>query len=253
MWKQILREIGKLEIRTPSWENLSKVGRDRFVRSSYFWLLFVPIAANLMSQFPDTISLRMPPNQQITFSLDLPFSWQMFFTGAVFFSIANFVYGFFCPDLIRMFPSFAEFKDEGREQEQLKDQFFKYRTERDDTSLANRILTYVGDEELGEPQVPSDMDGPEAMAEYQYEIQLFAEEGFQFTNSKELESHFPKLKMPDEKEGGVFWLLRSAHALLNPRARLACTITYGLGFVFFFVVFLQNCYFVLRMSNLFNS
>ncbi|NNK28903.1 MAG: hypothetical protein HKP06_11770 [Flavobacteriaceae bacterium] len=91
----------------PSWNWIARVGNNRVTKSSYYWIFFVPFIAKLIEKLPD-----IP-------SLDLPFSWKIFFFSSLFFGIGTLLYEWKCPDLVKKYATWEEFKKVGLTKNQL--------------------------------------------------------------------------------------------------------------------------------------
>jgi len=82
----------------PTWRRLRRYGNNKIIKSSYFWVVAVPIVAKLVPQLESIISSE---NNKII--LSLPFSWQMFYFGSIFFALAAWIYSSKCPHLIQTY------------------------------------------------------------------------------------------------------------------------------------------------------
>ena len=101
-----------------NWTFISTFGKSRVVRSSYYWLFFVPLVAKLVHQ----INLRIPAqvlNQDILFEFNLPFSWKVFYFSSLFFAAGTLIYQAFCPKIIKDHKNAADFIRAGKGKEQL--------------------------------------------------------------------------------------------------------------------------------------
>ncbi len=99
--------------RIPSWSTLTKYGRSRLIRTSYIWLFAVPFLAQLLRGVDRELELSFLGNP-LTLTLDLPFSWKMFYFGAVAAAIASAVYSTYCPNIIRDYERYWELNREGK-------------------------------------------------------------------------------------------------------------------------------------------
>src|SRR5437764_13934173 len=91
-----------------TWSDLRRYGTNRVLKSSYFWLAAVPIAAKLLLQLNQPLVFRWLGKEHMVF-LHLPFSWSAFYFSAVAFSVASALFAFFCPRMIKQYSSFGEF------------------------------------------------------------------------------------------------------------------------------------------------
>jgi hypothetical protein len=102
-----------------SWTTLNSLGRSRILKSSYLWLLVVPVVAKLLENVGPNFEIQIFGKLALI-ELSLPFSWVVFFFSAVAISAADLIYNVFCPKLIKDHQSFSGFKDSGNGRTQLK-------------------------------------------------------------------------------------------------------------------------------------
>ena len=100
------------------WSSLNYVGRTRALRTSYFWLLFVPLAAKALERFDAMVAIPFLGSKQML-TLSLPFSWQMFYFSSVAFAIATFIYTWKCPRIVRDYDRLSDFTEEGKGSRQI--------------------------------------------------------------------------------------------------------------------------------------
>lgn len=125
-----------------NWKNLSFLGKNKFIKSFYIYLIIVPIAAKLLYFAKNKLNISI-------LSLDelLPFSWIMFFFAALFFTIANLLYSFFAPRIIFENDNFHDFQIKKFIEDHLKKyalniEFKVYNRNEDDNS-SNTTYEYV--------------------------------------------------------------------------------------------------------------
>ena len=97
----------------PLWSSLNRVERSRILWSSYFWLILVPILAKLLIKVGPEIQIPIGKSV-VTFNLDLPFSWKMFYFASVAFAVASFIYSVWCPEFVRRYSTFSDYTDDGK-------------------------------------------------------------------------------------------------------------------------------------------
>lgn len=96
-----------------NWLDLEAWGNSKVLRSSYYWLFLVPIAAKGLSSLPSHISVPFW-GRELALPTELPFSWQLLYFASVCFAGASFVFASHCPTLIKNFPSWNDFSKSGR-------------------------------------------------------------------------------------------------------------------------------------------
>lgn len=101
-----------------TWESLKNLANSKIVKSSYIWLVVVPLVARLLSEIDDVIILNIF-GSSIRIATALPFSWQLLFFSACIFTVANIIYLVFCPDLAKKYTNFTEFEDHGKSRQQI--------------------------------------------------------------------------------------------------------------------------------------
>lgn len=102
----------------PVWSAIARMGESSIVRSSYLWFLAVPVAAKVLNSVNQTLDLQIL-GTTLTLTLDLPFSWALFFFAALFFALGTALYSLRVPSFITQFPTGAEFLAGERESHDL--------------------------------------------------------------------------------------------------------------------------------------
>lgn len=102
-----------------NWGNISKLGKNKYVKSSYFWIAIVPIIAKFFYHTEKILTLNVF-NQNIVIDLALPFSWKVFFIAALLFTIGNLFYMFRCPKILQENNNANDFFSIGKGEEHLK-------------------------------------------------------------------------------------------------------------------------------------
>jgi len=97
-----------------SWQRIRIIAELKFVRTSYSWVLVVPIFVKLFSLANEKIAQLTIFGHQFNVALELPFSWQIFFTSSLFFMFGYFVYLSKAPSIIKDHRNWSEFKNHGQ-------------------------------------------------------------------------------------------------------------------------------------------
>lgn len=95
-----------------TWGGISIISRNKLIRSSYIWLLIVPLVYKVFEkiEFPFAIVFQ---GTGFELNLDIPFNWKIFFISSVIISVANVIYYISCPKMIKDFKHYGEFKEKG--------------------------------------------------------------------------------------------------------------------------------------------
>ncbi|MCJ8337591.1 MAG: hypothetical protein MJK10_03890 [Pseudomonadales bacterium] len=104
------------------WSYARHLADSAIVKSSYIWLLVVPIAAKLLSNTEGSLGVIIF-GETVDVPLSLPFSWQLFFYAAIVFSCANVIYTIRCPKTLKAYRSFQEYEKQGRDPLELSLEF----------------------------------------------------------------------------------------------------------------------------------
>ncbi len=100
------------------WTSQRSLANSKIVKSSYIWLLVVPFLARVLHTLNESINFTIF-DAQITLSTSLPFSWQLLFLAACFFSVANILFSIFCPDLVKSYGNYSDFESHGKTRMQI--------------------------------------------------------------------------------------------------------------------------------------
>lgn len=214
----------KLEVRTPpTWSSLRWLGDSRLLRTSFAWLVVVPMLARGVNALPAALVQQFTP---------LPFSWKAFYFAAVFTAIGNLIYLLRCPRIVRSYESFADFESEGKGAEQLRRELenlcLRYHRQIPADSLANTIR------EFAKSFCTSELSDADRDA-------IATDSSHSFVKASALE-------VKSDAAGQAFWSLRDFADQLVARWRWPCFLTFAAGIALVAVVFLQNVFFVSTLA-----
>jgi len=227
------KTLMKLTAMIPTWSQLSAIGRNRLFRSSYFWIVFVPLVAKLTSTIPERIKIPWVETS-IELNASLPFSWTVFYFSAVFFALGSVLYSVFCPHIIKTYRNFAEFLEHGEGGKYLYGQAQQHLNDTDSSgiSLAHIIGAYFTSKYKQDELIEflklndinfyiDDITSEPARLDFSPEARLL-------------------LSFPKEHLENVFSFLKDHKDNSRRGNRLACCILYTLGFGLLTIVLIQN-------------
>jgi len=112
-YKKIVAFIRKYN----SWSFIDELGKTRFSKNSYIWIIIVPLALKYSVLLEEYINKVLKPSYSIDISL--PFNW-FFFLGALLISLGSFLYYLYCPKFIKLYKNYGEFLSKGESIVKLK-------------------------------------------------------------------------------------------------------------------------------------
>ncbi len=196
------------------WSSLRGFGTNRIIKTSYFWLVVVPIAAKFLLQLKQPFIFTLLGKEH-TLYLDLPFSWYAFYFSAVAFALGTAFFDLFCPRMIKKYSSFGEFFRE--------------------SSGARELLTHYWDlERQDRMNILPDLYQEAARATGVREPHPGDPTQFAILVQTMIRN------VPREEMTDLFTTLREAQDYTRPRVRAAIAISYLIGGLLFLIVFAQN-------------
>ena len=219
-----------LRRRIPYWTSLRDVGNSRLLKTSYVWIVFVPLAAKFLQGVSYTLEFEALGNP-LTIDLQLPFSWALLFYASVITSCANIVYLTRCPPIIKGFETYKDFESQGRGGDQLIKElksFFLTRFMRRPGMIGRRAEHF-----LKTFTRSSDDDAKKIAAK----LENSPYDTFEYLKGDMIERAML---------GDVFWYIRNILDGSSPVWRAFCAGLYaiGLGLIGFLIV--QNIAFVVE-------
>ena len=219
---------GRVRNWVPTWSALNRLGKSRVLRSSYFWLVFVPLSAKLLARVGNEVSLTLF-GEIFLLTMGLPFSWKAFFYASVAFSVASLAYALSCPTIVRDYERFSDLTDQGKGGRQIVDAFQRYLWPKMDRSRVQQFLETFARSEKIDPTTNIYVEVPISTVSPDVETRLA------LAGSEIL----------PEKLQDAFWYVRDLSDRKSVTARCLCTVLYSVGFIFLAVVFAQNIAYVL--------
>ncbi|NOZ47139.1 MAG: hypothetical protein GXO79_10215 [Chlorobi bacterium] len=216
-----MSKIDKVLYNNFKWSDIRKIGNSKVIKSSVFWIIFVPIFVKSI-EFGESKFLIFT-NYKIYFHPELPFSWTLFYFSAVAFSIGTFLYTIFCPNFIKDFKNYTDYKEQGNI------------TSRLETELID-FIHWVN-------------SWPERIGAFYPEIaNLLKKDNGQPNDNSLFQVELNDLivvKKPVES----FWSIRELISKKNKYIRLSTFFFFTIGFILIGVVFIQNFLIVLEYIN----
>ena len=212
--------------KVPDWSAFKSLGSSKVIKSSYWWLFLVPVLAKIMESAGDTFELTLFDSTFIL-TLSLPFSWALFYFSAVSFSLASIIYLTMCPQGIDKYDNFEDWKKSGKDSTSLISSFFFH---------------YRNDKRMAPFQISDD------------EKDHFLSHHLKFNGERD--------KINKQRSGTPLVLIRAGIPQDNLKetyyyicgtvdrsrvtSRIVMSTFYGIGFLLFSVVLIQNFIFVCK-------
>lgn len=216
----------------PSWQHLSSIGNNKVIKSTYIWIIVIPIIAKFLEKIPD--NLIIPFYENIEIQLKLPFSWQLLYFSALIFAISTVMFTLFSPPLLSKFSDIPSYIEKGLGKEQLitflSSWLRKNKTIYDSNgeNINTNSYLYLFYEKYCVTLSPTDLEN--------------------FKNNKiSLSKRVRKLAIKDSEFHNSFWFLRSSMAYDGLILRILITILYLVGSSMLFKLLIDNIIAVIKM------
>lgn len=131
----ILKKI-KIKNDFASWILIDSLGKLRFSKSSYYYIVIVPILAKALEKVKSPVLFIFGDNEFLI-NIELPFSWYLFYFGAVAIAIGSLLYQIFCPEIIKNYKNYGEFLASGESDAYLDRVVRKY-------EISNLYFKFIG-------------------------------------------------------------------------------------------------------------
>lgn len=217
--------MNELFEKTPNWKNLCKLGSNRLIKSSYLWLIIVPLLAKLLENIEDKLSVSIL-GASLQLSTKLPFSWSMFYLSAVCFAAALLLTNIYFPVALKRYSSYDDWLSTGRGEESIIHAFFN--------AYRNTSFMY-----------------PLVVDDYQKTYFLKYHLGYDGDHKKIHKNEFLipieliKKGVLTERKREAYYYVTDIYDRSQGCIRLIISFFYFLGFLFLFLVFSQNFLFVI--------
>ncbi|WP_425399976.1 hypothetical protein [Aeoliella sp.] len=259
------------------WSSLKSLGLGAWARLAFVWIILVPIAAKFLSAIKSPVEVDFG-GDAILLNFELPFSWKMFYFGAIAFTVGRWMFQYRCPPLIRDYDTFDDYRRIGRGEEHLRDEFFRLAVYDSDVvagsfyhdrnkQLINFLSRYVRGELVGRygsmiqwqfPPgtlfVPIPKDSATGDDDF---VPIVASTATIPPDTKAglltikidlgKASDVACLRLHEEAIAPAFWFAREVHDSRREGSRLFCTVCYLVGFILFGWVSIEAFISVIRM------
>ncbi len=229
----------------PSWSALTYCGRSRILRSSYVWIIAVPLLAQLLQGVNRDFQLSIFGNP-VLLTLDLPFSWKMFYFGAIATALASLIYSSTCPNIIRDYERYWELSREGKGARQ----------------ITRALLEAAASHSILDPPRQGSLLMRVCRKRRFPDFGVERRRGFLGEFLQRYSSNYPgnepdpaeawvlshQTKIEPAKLAEAFWYVRDIADRTSTWARIAAVSCYAIAFCSLGVVLLQNFLFVLRFT-----
>ncbi|HZV69319.1 MAG TPA: hypothetical protein VFG10_07240 [Saprospiraceae bacterium] len=94
------------------WRNIDYLGNMKLSRSSYYWVILIPVIVSIVQNIDNEINVVIA-QKQFEFNFTLPFKWYLLYMVGVLFGIGTLLYQLFCPYIIKTFKNYTEYISSG--------------------------------------------------------------------------------------------------------------------------------------------
>lgn len=212
-----------------TWTALGRLGKSKILKTSYLWLLLIPIAANAISTYNGTVQ-SSALRHFLTLKVDLPFSWQLLYFAAVLIAIADAIYESRCPKIIRHYDDYATFSGKKAGDREITCAFASWWSQ----NMRNR----------GRPD-SSDMKFLSHYLEYcQHVTPRTTVEEWVLASDDQGWDVLRRLSPPTGMAASLFGYVREVLDQKRTLSRIGCGLAYFGAFTLLLIIVIQNCMYV---------
>lgn len=208
-----------------SWTKIDYFGQMRFSKTSYLYLVGIPIIVKATEKIESPINFFFGESL-IPISIELPFSWFIFYIAAISISIGALIYQIYCPEIIKNYSNYGEFLDAKQSDEVLMEYKIRYIPF---SNTSTRIIDL--------PYVEVESNPPETEQE---EILRSWRKSGHIRNIIAIQHNIKY----EEKRKDIFNKIYAEINLTKKRTRKLALFAYYSGFCLFLLIIIQNFYFV---------
>lgn len=230
------------------WQDIKPFFSSGFIRFATFWTAAVPLAIKALKPLPETIAFRLGTEKVYEVSISLPFSWWVLWISAILYILALLIYVFGCPQFIKKYGSYHDFKIEEHSPrwipwqsgELIKrkfelDKFFNRMIDKGYFLISSEVF------ETGDlPKVEVKQGQSVVYASYNGAVYEFGLPVFK-VNSAEVDQEKNNIIVKD-----VFWEIFGRFAASHPFWQKTAKVFLVFAILMFSYVVLQNIIFVIR-------
>ncbi len=204
------------------WITLSRIGRSRFIKSFSIWFVAIPLIAKLFADLESIVSIDLLGH---TWKLhtELPFSWVIFYICSLFFTVSNIAFAIWCPEIIKNYGNYREFREQDDSLYLLK----KSTTKLSELKSAGIFLNHYIIENL----INLVASNSEAIRVHEYKGWL---------------AHLELIEVPDNKKPDFFSFVREHAKEENKVGRMVCAGGFLFGVLLLMFLAAQNIWFVMK-------
>jgi hypothetical protein len=233
-WRKLTKTLSRA---ASPWSRLGLLGSNSWIRSSYLWFLFLPIAARVIGGVNEAVMNSQYAEIGADWCIGLPFRWEVLFYAATSFAIASVLYEIFCPRIVRHFRGVPDITSLGLSVTQLANHLHDVLQRRpesrgDTIEMAREVVLVLE---------PSSVGAIDALA--------VREEGRKESFESELRLALTRIRGDSQGIPEAFWMIRELGEGTSPVARWLCMVLYTVGLVLLVLLAVQNLVAVIIASH----
>jgi len=206
------------------WSNQRAMANSKLVKSSAIWLIVVPFFAKGLASLDNVIELTIF-NGTFKVSTVLPFSWQLLFFSACFFTLAGIIYSIYCPNIVKLYENFSQFEADGKSRLQIN-------------SALREVVWDTPKGEMSKVYAP-------AAIKYFKQYTGFSEDHI-YNNIETSSQLFENLEKNAGKNSNAFYFVYSLADFHNLKQIKISLTLYVLGYACIGVIAIQNVFYVIK-------
>ena len=231
------------------WEFISNYAQNRFVKTSYIYLILVPLIAKSLSNLENPLRIILS-GIEYKFDLTLPFSWVLFYFAAFCFTIGYIIYSVFAPPIVKENKDLSSFNNAKKNFNHLVGYLANL-------GIHNEYVEGLGLEIMKAKSVSgvnysksqlSNKKSPKDLEKIMQKMEIY---NCLYSNIRDYNKENKTISEYQNESGYIslsFWAIHTyANRIFSANWKIASLIFFALGTIMISIIFLQNLIYVIKI------
>lgn len=231
------------------WEFISNYAQNRFVKTSYVYLIVVPLIAKLLSNLENPLRIILS-GIEYKFDLTLPFSWVLFYFAALCFTIGYIIFSVIAPPIVKENKDLSSFNNTKKNFNHLVGYLANLGIHDDyvkELGLDVSITKSVSGVHHSR-SILSSKKSPEQLEKVMQKIEVY---NCLYRNINDFNKENQTISQYQNESGYVslsFWAIHTyANRIFSANWKIASLLFFIIGTILISIIFIQNIIYVIKI------